>query len=432
MKKFKYNPVHSILLAFLAVTLIMMPSCQKDSFGAPVISEVRNYAASPNDTVVHTINPGQRVVLKGKNLSGVSKVTFGTIPATINSALFSDESLVVQLPDIPFESIAKDKLNKVTVISDGGTTTYDINVVGVPIIARVRNYSDSPKDTILKAILPGQKINIIGYNLKSPIRISFQGVVADLSTVVYTDSSAIVQVPTNLSGGDASLTNMISYTSTIGTGTFAIKIFGPPSILSISHEIPKVGDSVYINGSNLSAVQSLSFAGATISSFKESADGNSVGFIAPALTKSGPVVITTLGGTFTTLYNVNEASFINSGGVGILGNMEWGDYFGWPWWGGNVTLTSSDPNSGWPSYNADFGVGLGMYVEYKSNVLNGGAGDDSNALLMNNAKSGWVPTANLTDPGTSWALKFEINVKKPWKGGTLCIKSWKGDYIKVN
>jgi hypothetical protein len=429
MKKLKYNPVHSILLAFLAVTLIVMSSCKKESLAAPVITEVRNYAASPYDTIVHTINPGQWIVLKGKNLSGASAVTFGGIVATINSALFSDESLVVQLPDIPFESIAKDKLNKVTVISEGGTTTYDINVVGAPIIARVRNYSDSPNDTILKAILPGQKVNVIGYNLNNPIKISFQGVVADLSTVVYTDSSAIVQVPTNLSGGDASLTNMISYTSMIGTGTFAIKIFGPPSILSISYEIPKAGDSVYINGSNLSAVQSLSFAGTTISSFKESADGNSVGFVAPALTQSGPIVISTLGGTFTTAYNVNEVSLINSGGVGILGNMEWGDYFGWPWWGGNVTLTSSDPNSGWPSYNADFGVGLGMYAQYKSNILNGGAGDDGNALLMNNGKSGWVPAANLTDLGTSWALKFEINVKKPWKGGTLCIKTWNANFI---
>jgi hypothetical protein len=109
--------------------------------------------------------------------------------------------------------------------------------------------------------------------------------------------------------------------------------------------------------------------------------------------------------------------------------MEWGDYFGWPWWGGNTTLTSSDPNSGWPSYNTDFGVGLGMYMEYKSDVLNADAGNDGNAFRMNDAKSGWVPTANLSDPGTSWALKFEINIHKPWNGGTLCIKSSNGDYI---
>ena len=37
--------------------------------------------------------------------------------------------------------------------------------------------------------------------------------------------------------------------------------------------------------------------------------------------------------------------------------------------------------------------------------------------------------ANLTDPGTGWALKFEINIHKPWNGGTLCLKSSNGDYV---
>jgi hypothetical protein len=68
-------------------------------------------------------------------------------------------------------------------------------------------------------------------------------------------------------------------------------------------------------------------------------------------------------------------------------------------------------------------------MEYKSDILNADAGNDGNAFRMNDAKSGWVPTANLSDPGTAWALKFEINIHKPWNGGTLCIKSSNGDYI---
>ena len=43
MKKLKYNPVHSILLAFLAVTLIVMSSCQNDNIGSPVITSIRKY-----------------------------------------------------------------------------------------------------------------------------------------------------------------------------------------------------------------------------------------------------------------------------------------------------------------------------------------------------------------------------------------------------
>ena len=428
MKKILLYHIHSFLLLCIVAGVMLLPACRKDQAGQPSISHLRNYAASPNDTILKTVSAGQWVVVVGNNLSGVSQAYFGTTPASVNSTFFSDTCCVIQIPSIPFQLVPRDKLNEIILVSEGGTANFEVNITGAPIISHVRDYGASSKNEILKSILPGQKINIVGYNLKNATKIAFQGIDADLTKVAYTDSSAIVQVPTELSGGDASQVNMISYTTMIGVGTFAIKIIGPPSISSISYEIPKVGDQVYIYGNNLGGVQSLTFAGETISTFEVSADGTSVSFIAPALTQSGPVVITTPGGTFTSAYKVNDVNFINSGGVGIIANMEWGDYFGWGWWGGGI-LNSSDPNSGWPSYNADFGVGLGMYIELKSDILNGGAGDDGNAIRINDAKSGWVPAENLSDPGSSWALKFEINVAKPWKGGSICIKSKNADYI---
>jgi len=428
MKKILLYHIHSFLLLCIVAGVMLLPACRKDQAGQPSISHLRNYAASPNDTILKTVSAGQWVVVVGNNLSGVSQAYFGTTPASVNSTFFSDTCCVIQIPSIPFQLVPRDKLNEIILVSEGGTANFEVNITGAPIISHVRDYGASSKNEILKSILPGQKINIVGYNLKNATKIAFQGIDADLTKVAYTDSSAIVQVPTELSGGDASQVNMISYTTMIGVGTFAIKIIGPPSISSISYEIPKVGDQVYIYGNNLGGVQSLTFAGETISTFEVSADGTSVSFIAPALTQSGPVVITTPGGTFTSAYKVNDVNFINSGGVGIIANMEWGDYFGWGWWGGGI-LNSSDPNSGWPSYNADFGVGLGMYIELKSDILNGGAGDDGNAIRIGDAKSGWVPAENLSDPGSSWALKFEINIAKPWKGGSICIKSKNADYI---
>jgi hypothetical protein len=187
-----------------------------------------------------------------------------------------------------------------------------------------------------------------------------------------------------------------------------------------------VGDNVYIYGNNFISVNNLSFVGTTITSYEVLAEGI-IKFTAPSLSNDGgPVVVETLSGTFTTAYKVNNVNFINGGGVGIIANYEWGDYFGYAWWGGGI-LNSSDPNSGWPSYNANFGVGLGMYIELKSDILIGGAGDDGNAIRNNDAA--WVPEANLNDPGNGWALKFEINVAKPWKGGTICMKSSNGAYI---
>jgi hypothetical protein len=248
MKKIVYNYINFWQLTFLAAVIMFVSACQEDKIEPPVITGVVNYAASPNDTVVTTIQPGQWVVLLGKNLSGVTQVYFGSTPAIINSALFTDKSIVVQLPDIPFQLIPADKLNIITVISEGGIATFDISIIGNPIISHVRKYADAPDNGIVNVLYPGDKINIVGYNLKNAVRISFQGILADLTNIVYTDTSAIVQVPADLAGSDATLANTVTYTTNIGSVTFPIKIVGPPVISYVSYEIPKAGDSCICNG----------------------------------------------------------------------------------------------------------------------------------------------------------------------------------------
>jgi hypothetical protein len=193
----------------------------------PVITEVRNYAATPDDTLITSLNDGQWVVLHGKNMGAVAQVYFGSVPANFNRALLTDENLVVQVPSIPYQIVPKDKLHVITVASKGGTSSYEIKITGSPIITHVRNYADSPNDTLLNSIAPGQHINLVGFNLEGATSINFQGVEADLSNVIYTDSSVIVNVPDDFSSGDASLANKITYTTGIGSGIFSIPIFDP-------------------------------------------------------------------------------------------------------------------------------------------------------------------------------------------------------------
>ncbi|THU40174.1 hypothetical protein FAM09_09860 [Niastella caeni] len=420
MNKILYSNIHFLLLLFFAAACIL-PACKKDKASAPVITTVKNYAAAPNDTVVHSVSTGQWVVLLGSNLSGVTHAFFNGVPATINSTFLTGESIVIQIPAITFQSVPKDKANEIMVVSEGGTATFKISIVGAPFISYVRNAAPSPNDTIAKAIYPGQKVNILGFNLNNPVSISFQGVAANLADVEYTDSSAIVQVPADLSGGDATLANMISYTNAVGTGTFSIAIIGPPIITSISNENATAGDSVYLYGNNFFAVQSLSFAGTTISSFVSADDGNSIGFVLPSLSQSGPVVIQTKAGSFTTAYNVND---ITTGGVSTF---EWGPLFRWDWWGG-AELTSGDPASGWPPYDAAFPGNKSMFLVLKNAVLKSGDGDEfGNGIRMSGVP--WLSAGNVGDPVNSWALKFEIFVPAPWNGGTICIKSSNSSYM---
>jgi hypothetical protein len=412
MKNIRYKHLRGILFPFLVAMLILMGACEDDKVGAPVITSVRNYAASPDDTLVTTIQSGQWVVIHGQNLGDVSQVYFSTILANVNSALFTDESIVVQIPTIPFESVPASQKNEITVISEGGVDSYNISVVGPPLIMRVRNYADSPNDTILNRIVPGQQINMIGFNLNNATTIAFQGIAADLTNIEYTDSSTIIQVPTELSGGDASLVNMISYTTNIGTVTFSIKILGPPIITRVSYENPNEGDLVYLYGNNFVSIQSLTFAGTPISSYEVSSDESTIEFAAPALTQSGPVTITTQAGSFTTIYNVNDLT------TGVLCNFDDISPVGW---GGSGATIEDDP--------AKFPGNKEKYAILQNDLLGpwDWAAWNGKRIIVTDAVQ-WLPVENINDPLDSWAVKFEISVPDAWNGTTLFVSSEHNDY----
>ncbi|MGD9928371.1 MAG: glycan-binding surface protein [Mangrovibacterium sp.] len=421
MKKIVYTYIHYLQLLCIAAVIMFVSSCQDDKVEPPVITGVVNYEASPNDTVVTTIQAGQWVVLLGRNLSGVTQVYFGSIPATINTSYFTDGSIVVQLPDIPFPLVPADKLNIVTAISEGGIATFDINIVGDPIISRIRNYEDSPNDTVVNVLYPGDEINIVGFNLKNVTEISFQGVLADLTNIVYTDTSAIVQVPADLSGSSALLANTITYTTTFGSVGFPIKIVGPPVISFVSYEVPKAGDMVHLYGYNFTAIQSLTFAGTPITEYEVSVDESTLSFAAPALTQSGPVEIVTLAGSYTTVYNVNDID------TGALSNF--GSVFNWDWWAASLAVedASFDDWGGWIPVYPEFVSNGGKFLVMKTSIMAGGAGADwTTAVRIPDVQ--WVPAANITDPVDSWALKFEISIPQAWNGTTLVIKTENGDY----
>lgn len=227
MKKILYNPIYVLQLFCLVSVFALLSACKDEDVEPPVITEIRNYAASPNDTIVHTLNANQWIVIMGKNLRGVSGVYFGGIPALVNGVLTTDESIVVQIPSIPFQTVPRDKVNIVTIANSSGSVSFNIKITGEPIISYIRNYTESPNDTIVNSVAPGQYINLIGFNLEGATSINFQGVEADLANVIYTDSSVVVKVPDDFSGGDAAKANKITYTTRIGSSIYSIPIFDP-------------------------------------------------------------------------------------------------------------------------------------------------------------------------------------------------------------
>jgi hypothetical protein len=403
MKIYKINAGFLFFSITMALILVM-PACKKNTDQNPVITGVVNYEASPNDTTLHSlVADGQWVVITGQHLQNAIDIKFNGVPASFNATLFASNSAVVQIPTIIFSTIDIGKLYTIEYTTTTGTTTFSFKLgPGAPVITAISNVFANPGDSVF----------LYGTDLVLVESLNYAGN-AIAKTVSNLDGTALgflmpAQTPTD----------QVLLTTKGGTVTF--KIVATPTITGISNENANTGDSVYVYGTYLKNIQAFTFSGVSITSFVSSADGSSVGFELPSLSQSAPASITTAYGTATTVYDVNNMYNVKYVGVAttsVLGNFEWGDAFGWQWWGGSRLSVVS--NGGWISDCPEMTGNPGMFISIKDGPL---AADASNSLIpIGDAL--WMPAANLNDTVGHWALKFEMNIPNAWNGGSLRIQS---------
>jgi hypothetical protein len=405
MKKiFKIN-TGSLLFSAAMSLILLMTACKKTAEPAPVINSVINYVASPGDTALSGIVPdGQWVVISGQHLENALQITFNGVPASFNNALFASNSVVVQIPSIVFSTIDTTKLNTIQYTTPGGTTTFSFKLIpAVPTITAISNVFANPGDSVF----------IYGANLVLVQKFSYGGTnISSFKSDLYgTALGFVMPNPAPTSGN-------VVITTKSGTATFKIEAI--PTITAISNENANTGDSVYVYGTYLKSIQSFTFSGANITSFVTSPDGSFVAFKLPSISQSGPATITTAFGSVTTVYDVYNAYNVKWEGnakTGILANMEWGNAFGWGWWGGSRLSVVS--NGGWITDCPEMTGNTGMFISIKDNAL--AAGAEGSQIPIGGAQ--WLPAANLTDPVGNWALKFEVNIPSSWNGGSIRIQT---------
>lgn len=403
----KIHKINGVFLFFsVAMALILlMPSCKKNIEQGPVITAVINYVASPGDTTLTGVVPdGQWVAITGQNLQNALQITFNGVPASYNNALFSSSSVVVQIPSIVFSTIDTNKLNIIEYTTPGGTTTFSFKLTpAVPTITAISNVFANPGDSVF----------IYGANLVLVQKFSYGGTTIASFSSDYNGTSLGFVMP-----NPAPVSGDVVVTTRSGTGVF--KIVATPTITGISNENANTGDSVYVYGTYLKSIQAFTFSGVSITSFVTSSDGSFVAFELPTLSQSGPASVTTAFGTVTTVYDVNNmynVKYVGSATTGVLANMEWGDAFGWQWWGGSRLSVVS--NGGWITDCPEMTGNTGMFISIKDNAL--AAGESGSEIPIGAAL--WVPAANLADPVGNWALKFEVNIPSAWNGGSIRIQT---------
>lgn len=409
MEKLLNNRISHWLLLSMILFVTILTSCNDDDNlnGAPVITEIRNYAAAPDDTLVTSILPGQWIVIHGKNLKEAIQISVNGRKIQYDAGLFSDVTAVLQVPSsLPFNNLDPDVVNTIQYVTNAGTTTFRFRVSAPPATILGNSMSAATK--------VGDSIYIYGTNLYLIEKLTIAGV--EISSLVKADDgSSLGFVLPEINAPMPWAGELIA-----ASVNYAFNVLIVPEIYAVSNANPSQGDSIYVIGKNLNGISSLSFGGAAISNFTEDSLGFYVKFVAPDKYSyaSGPVSIVSEYGTVSTPYSINTQ---NDHWLGLLANFEWGDYFGYDWWG-DIKLASNIAD-----FNGSMGKNSSQYVYFDSPVLDAGAsvyaplGNANNTSI--NEKNAWIPAENLSDTVAHWGLQFEISVARPWNGGTLYIKT---------
>lgn len=286
--------------------------------------------------------------------------------------------------------------------------------LNAPVITGVRNYEPAPGDSVLQSLVPGQWVVLLGQNLKNAIQVSFDGTPASFNSGLFSDTSAVVQVPAVIPfpSVPSEQLNTIYFATTEGATTFTFNIVAPPPTISgVSNENANTGDSVYIYGFNFFFVEQVTFAGTSVTDFAGSDDGTSIRFVLPSLSQDGPVIVATQSGADTTAYKVNNASTESLCNFDNINTMSWG--------------TNTDNNSTNFPGNRDY------YAVLTNGIFNNSNGnwwEWQRSINTNGVQ--WVPAASLSDPVSNYAFKFEINVQGEWNGTSIfIIKDYSWNYL---
>ena len=209
MKKLLYKTSNYLLLVLLATIFFLQQGCKKDesSSAAPVITGVRNYVASPGDSLITSVGTGKWVVISGRNLRGALQIYFDGVQGTFTENLFSDTSAMVLMPSvIAFPLVEASQLNTIRYVTTHGETKFSFPIVApAPTISGVSNESANPGDSV--------KIN--GFNFFFIKSVRYAGVELTNYKGANDGTSISLVVPQDATAGPVTVTTNSGSVTTV-------------------------------------------------------------------------------------------------------------------------------------------------------------------------------------------------------------------------
>jgi large repetitive protein len=214
---------------------------------------------------------GTNVVISGTNFLGATLVSFNGVAAT-SYTINSNTQITATVP-------ANATTGPVRVTAPAGSFITSSNFVVPPTVTSFTPAFGSMGTSVT--------INGANLNVGTPV-VKFNGV-ASASVTGVTFSQLTASVPTGATTGP------ITVTTTDGTGTSPSLFYLPPRITGFTPTNSAPGTVVKITGTNFTDASAVSFNG-TPASFTVT-NNNTIGATVPAGFTTGPISVTTPGGT---------------------------------------------------------------------------------------------------------------------------------------
>ncbi len=219
---------------------------------------------------------GTKAEILGQGFTGATGVSFNGVAATFDNV--SDTYMTATVP-------AGALTGPVTVTTFTGTLKSDRNFLVTPQIK-----SFTPTSGVV-----GASVVITGVSLTQASSVNIGGKTATFS--VNSDTQITATIPAGAKTGKA-----IIITTPGGVATSSTKLAVAPSIISFSPTSGPVGTSVTITGNSFTGATKVTFGGVAATSYQAISD-TQVDALVPTGAVTGPIAVTTAGGTGTSSSN---------------------------------------------------------------------------------------------------------------------------------
>ncbi len=348
-----------ILMLYLGIISAGMISCENDDEGdVPVINSVRLTDPEKKDSTFTDATRGTMIVIEGENLNNAQKIYINGQEVSFNPTYNTSTDIILTIPsDLELvDENPEEYSNVLRVETSHGTATFAFHILAPEPYANSYELEWIPDGEGNLEIRPGQSVTITGGNFYEVQRIY----TADVNPLEGTPAEEYDITEYQISGDFTKI--IVTMPQTILTeGYFIIECYSgtavlpfqstppsPPVITSVSSDMPIVGETVTVYGSNFNKLISVEIGNKGIeipaASVTVNETKDKLSFVFPSIPSEGGTltVRTNAGYTSTNFY--------------VTGNtiMDFSTYGAWAWGADNYRVTASNGKSVTDVHSGEF------------------------------------------------------------------------------